>query len=204
MSSLLTRDGDGSAGQTSDFTTAPFHRGRIPNKYKFYCTRPRLVFDILSATSKADTYIELLMVSSSFLTALILLPSLVYSGYSGNIDTTTVEQCYFYTGANSRSATCSGRSEFKCTGGCAYFVKAQGCQPKDSDGSNASAPTTQTCDVEFSMITPRVKSCVTSAGVTFSCSGDTSGIATCSQCLKAREPNPASPLTLRGTRPRPI
>ena len=145
------------------------------------------------------------MIYSSYPIFLVLLFCLTLATYSANIDTPTVEHCLFYSGANTTSATCSGFSEFKCIGGCHNdFVHAQGCQPKDYNGDNSTPPTNQICDVEFSMITTRVKSCVTSAGVRFSCTGATSGFATCSQCLKIRRPYSAGSSTMKSFRSRPF
>ncbi|KAH9457617.1 hypothetical protein MJO28_004708 [Puccinia striiformis f. sp. tritici] len=137
------------------------------------------------------------------LTVFALLSSLTLSAYARSIDTPTVEHCYFYTGANTTSATCSGKSEFKCSGGChAGFVQAEGCQPNVSNGPDSPQPTTQICDVEFSLVTPSVTSCVTSDGGRFSCGGATSGFTTCYDCLKPLNAyRPGARLSMKAMRP---
>ncbi|KNZ53126.1 hypothetical protein VP01_3338g6 [Puccinia sorghi] len=123
---------------------------------------------------------------ATFLRVFATWTSLALSTCAASIDSPTVEHCPFYTGANTNSATCTTRFEFRCEGGCQKsFVEAQGCLPADNTGGNLTAPTTRTCDVEFSMVTPRINSCVSSTYGKFSCKGPSSGFATCSQCIRA-------------------
>jgi len=127
---------------------------------------------------------------ASFLRVFAPWISLALSTCAASIDSPTVEQCPFYTGANTKTATCTTSFEFHCKGGCQSFVEARGCLPADNNtGGNSTAPTTQTCDVEFSMVTPRINTCVSSAHGKFSCKGPSSGFATCSQCTRVREPH---------------
>ncbi|KAA1096569.1 hypothetical protein PGT21_020961 [Puccinia graminis f. sp. tritici] len=82
------------------------------------------------------------------------------------------KKCFYYTGANTNTATCNDIPGVTCTGGCGgTFNFAEECRPSDgSDPQHIAPPTNQTCDLGFGRDTAAAKACVTTTG-TYSCRG---------------------------------
>ncbi|EFP88906.1 hypothetical protein PGT21_022021 [Puccinia graminis f. sp. tritici] len=82
------------------------------------------------------------------------------------------KKCFYYTGANTNTATCNDIPGVSCTGGCGgTFNFAEECRPSDgSDPQHIAPPTNQTCDLGFGRDTAAAKACVTTTGM-YSCRG---------------------------------
>ncbi|CAH7688427.1 hypothetical protein PPACK8108_LOCUS23395 [Phakopsora pachyrhizi] len=92
--------------------------------------------------------------------------------------------CGFYTAANTSSATCNDQPNVVCTKGCTgTFVTATQCTPVN--GPEGTTPSTQVCSIGFGRDTARAKACINEMGA-FSCTGQTSGSATCNGCQTSK------------------
>lgn len=123
------------------------------------------------------------MVHSTLVFSALLVASgaLLTSAGPPPTDGTTL-QCQTYTGGNTTAATCNDNPNKVCTGGCTGGAVSQGCTLKQGD-----PPSEQTCTIAWGKSGAALSVCVNEHG-SFTCTGTSSGLATCSGCVD-KSPN---------------
>ncbi|OAV96883.1 hypothetical protein PTTG_26177 [Puccinia triticina 1-1 BBBD Race 1] len=151
-----------------------------------FIPRAFLEFKLVPSSEISSTPIS--MRSSRLTLSVLAFIGQVVSAASVTTDDDTPRQCFYYTGANTNSATCNEVPDLICTGGCrrGSYVTAEGCRPNDGSPKSAAAPLTpQNCTVGFGRDTAAAKACLTETKG-YSCNGKTSGFALCYGCVKTR------------------
>ncbi|KAG0140592.1 hypothetical protein CROQUDRAFT_689827 [Cronartium quercuum f. sp. fusiforme G11] len=109
-------------------------------------------------------------------------PDTYTNGTNAQNLTGDTRQCYEYSGANTTTATCNADQQIICSGGCTGGIIAQNCT---STSPGITVTSTQTCNVGWAKSSASQYACLTS-DASYTCSGPSSGSATCHSCRKTQ------------------